>query len=133
MKGLDVNKGSSALIQQLLQAEEKAEAIVTKAREDAVRKRRDARNSADEESKVYRHKEDERFQLEYLQKFGNRDDEMSELEKVTTSDLAEIKRDFERNKDKVVQFNTDKTITVDLTVPERMATLIQQMERLTFQ
>eukprot|EP00921_Rhytidocystis_pertsovi_P016017 GHVQ01025329.1.p1 GENE.GHVQ01025329.1~~GHVQ01025329.1.p1 ORF type:complete len:134 (+),score=25.74 GHVQ01025329.1:576-977(+) len=123
-------KGSSALIQQLLKAEQQAEAIVSKAREDAVKKRREARVSAEEESTLYRKKEEERFQREFEERFGQSDNGAAELEKRTAEELARVKKDYDDNKDRVIEFNKKCTTTIDLHVSSRRAKLIAQMDTL---
>ena len=59
---------SSALIQKLLKAEEEAEQIITRARENRTKKLKEARQAAEEELLVYKIKEQSRF-----------DDEMASL------------------------------------------------------
>eukprot|EP00922_Rhytidocystis_sp_ex-Travisia-forbesii_P019202 GHVS01028462.1.p1 GENE.GHVS01028462.1~~GHVS01028462.1.p1 ORF type:complete len:132 (+),score=28.20 GHVS01028462.1:93-488(+) len=125
---LSGGKNSSALIQLLLQAEERAEAIVAKAREDAVRKRRDARASAEEESSVYRQKEEELFQEEFKKKYGNNDSEMNAIEEMTARDLSKVKEEYLNNRDEVIEFNKKCATQIDLTLSTRQAKLIAQIE-----
>ncbi|PHJ19227.1 vacuolar atp synthase subunit [Cystoisospora suis] len=122
-------KGSNALIQQLLEAEEEADTIVNKAKENRVKMLKDARFSAEEELKVFRAKEEERFRAEYEQTAGHEDSLVSSLESKTKSEIEGIKRDYQENKDKLIQFIHSKVMDVDLKLKAETIAVLQSCER----
>lgn len=117
-------KTSNELIQELLKAEEEAEEIVHKAKENRVKMLKEARFSAEEELKAFRAKEEERFKIEVEQRLGQDDSLTNELADRTKSDIEIIKKDFVANKDGVLAFISEKVLSVDTVVgPRRVAVL----------
>ena len=104
---------SQQLIQKLLKAEEEAEALIAKARENRVRKLREAKQAADDELAIFRKKEEERFQGEVNMSAATNDSDA--LENQTLADIQQVEEDFKKNKDKIVDYMTSKILTV---VPE---------------
>ena len=101
------------MIQKLLKAEEEAEALIAKARENRVRKLREAKQAADDELAIFRKKEEERFQGEVNMSAATNDSDA--LENQTLADIQQVEEDFKKNKDKIVDYMTSKILTV---VPE---------------
>lgn len=124
-----VSKGSSALIQQLLEAEEEADTIVNKAKENRVKMLKDARFSADEELKVFRAKEEERFKTQYEQTVGKEDPVVSSLEAKTKKDIEHIKADYTANKEKLISFIHSKVMDVDLSLDAETVMVLRNCER----
>lgn len=122
-------KGSSALIQQLLEAEEEADAIVNKAKENRVKMLKDARFSAEEELKVFRAKEEERFRQEFEQSVGQEDSIVASLENKTKLEIESIKRDYLQNKDKLIKSIHSKVLSVDLALSPELVAVLQSCER----
>uniref|UniRef100_A0A0G4H0L1 V-type proton ATPase subunit G n=1 Tax=Chromera velia CCMP2878 TaxID=1169474 RepID=A0A0G4H0L1_9ALVE len=108
---------SNALIQQLLKAEEDAEAVVKKARDNRIKKLRDARTAADEELKHFRQKEDEAFNAEYKNKYGSTDVYQQELDAQTEKEVTEVKAQFAANSKKVVMWMVDRVLRVEHELP----------------
>lgn len=123
-------KTSNALIQQLLKAEEEAEQIVHKAKENRVKMLKDARFSAEEELKAFRLKEEERFKVEVEQRLGQDDSLTNELADRTKSDIDIIKKDYVANKDGVLAFIGEKVLDVDTALgSKKVAVLRNYAER----
>ncbi|CDJ49710.1 vacuolar ATP synthase subunit G1, putative [Eimeria brunetti] len=118
-------KTSNALIQQLLRAEEEAEQIVHKARENRVRMLKDARASAEEELKAFRQKEEERFKVEVEQRLGQDDSLTNELADRTKADIEIIKKDYIANKDGVLAFISGKVLDVDTVIGEKKVAILR--------
>ncbi|KAL8449823.1 hypothetical protein Emed_002786 [Eimeria media] len=123
-------KTSNALIQQLLKAEEEAEEIVHKAKENRVKMLKDARFSAEEELKAFRLKEEERFKVEVEQRLGQNDSLTNELADRTKADIETIKKDFVDNKDEVLAFINEKVLDVNIVIgPQKVSILRSYAER----
>ncbi|KAL8455786.1 hypothetical protein Emag_000360 [Eimeria magna] len=123
-------KTSNALIQQLLKAEEEAEEIVHKAKENRVKMLKDARFSAEEELKAFRLKEEERFKVEVEQRLGQNDSLTNELADRTKADIETIKKDFVDNKDEVLAFINEKVLDVNIVIgPQKVSILRNYAER----
>ncbi|OEH78238.1 V-type proton ATPase subunit G [Cyclospora cayetanensis] len=118
-------KTSNALIQQLLKAEEEAEEIVHKAKENRVKMLKDARFSAEEELKAFRLKEEERFKVEVEQRLGQDDSLTNELADRTKLDIEIIKKDYMTNKDAVLAFISEKVLDVDTVVGSKKVAVLR--------
>jgi len=116
---------SQELIQQLLKAEKQAEALISKARDNRVTKLKEAKSSADQELDAFRKKEEEKFQAEYSNLAGGRDD-TAEMAKVTQQELGMVKQDYENNKAKVREHILGKILDVPLEVSSALAGAIQR-------
>merc|ERR1712232_1051542 len=100
--------GSSALIQQLLEAERKAEELITKAKQDRLSKLRQAKDKAEEELKTFREEQDQKFKLESQKKEG--EDPAVALRAGTEHAVSMVKQDYANNKDKTVAYVANKVL-----------------------
>lgn len=113
---------SQQLIQKLLKAEEEAEALIAKARENRVRKLREAKQAAEDEIAVFRKREEERFQSDQAAVAGGVSGDANSLEAQTLANLARVREDFKDNKDKIVEYMHQKILAVK---PENTLSQIQ--------
>lgn len=118
-------KTSNALIQQLLKAEEEAEQIVHKAKENRVKMLKDARFSAEEELKAFRLKEEERFKVEVEQRLGQNDSLTNELADRIKADIEIIKKDYVDNKEGVLAFINEKVLDVDIVIGSKKVAILR--------
>jgi V-type H+-transporting ATPase subunit G len=116
---------SQQLIQKLLKAEEEAEALIAKARENRVRKLREAKQAADDEMAIFRRKEEERFQSEQAAVAGGADGDASNLEAQTIADLKRVQVDFNSNKDKITEYMMEKILSVKPELSQIQIALLQ--------
>ena len=116
---------SQQLIQKLLKAEEEAEALIAKARENRVRKLREAKQSADDEMAIFRRKEEEKFQSEQAAVAGGADGDASNLEAQTLADLKRVHMDFASNKDKITEYMMEKILSVKPELSQIQVALLQ--------
>lgn len=116
---------SQQLIQKLLKAEEEAEALIAKARENRVRKLREAKQAADDEMAVFRKKEEEKFQAEQAAVTGGASGDASSLESQTQSDLKKVQQDFAENKDKITEYLVQKILSVKPELSQIQVALLQ--------
>jgi len=114
---------SQQLIQKLLKAEEEAEQLIARARENRVRKLREAKQAADDEIEIFRRKEEERFQGEVAR--NNLGDDSTTIEKQIAQDLKAVGSDFAGNKDKIVEYMTSKILTVKPELTQIQVALLQ--------
>ena len=119
---------SQQLIQKLLKAEEEAEALIAKARENRVRKLREAKQAADDEIAVFRKKEEERFQADQASAAGGVSGDADSLESQTLANLAKVNGDFKSNKEKLVEYMQQKILAVkpENTLSQIQIALLQQ-------
>jgi len=119
---------SQQLIQKLLKAEEEAEALIAKARENRVRKLREAKQAADDEIAVFRKKEEERFQADQASAAGGVSGDADSLESQTLANLAKVNADFKSNKEKLVDYMQQKILAVkpENTLSQIQIALLQQ-------
>jgi V-type H+-transporting ATPase subunit G len=116
---------SQQLIQKLLKAEEEAEALIAKARENRVRKLREAKQAADDEMAIFRRKEEEKFQTEQSAVTGGADGDATSLEAQTLTDLKRVQSDFNGNKDKITEYMVEKILTVKPELSQIQVALLQ--------
>ena len=116
---------SQQLIQKLLKAEEEAEALIAKARENRVRKLREAKQAADDEMAVFRKKEEERFQADQAAVSGGVSGDASSLETQTQADLKRVQQDFNDNKEKIREYLVEKILTVKPELSQIQVALLQ--------
>jgi V-type H+-transporting ATPase subunit G len=94
---------SQALIQKLLQAEQEAEQIVARARENRSKRLREARSAADEEIAAFRAREDERFATEQAAHAHTADDQaVRDAENAVA--IAAVKAAAKKNSGKTVEY-----------------------------
>eukprot|EP01069_Polyplicarium_translucidae_P009491 Polyplicarium_translucidae@DN3321_c0_g1_i6.p8 len=106
------------LIATLLDAEKEADRIVKKARDNRVRKLKEAAHSAEGEMKVFRQKEEDRFYQEYEQKFGAEDNTTTDLEDATRKEIEMVKKDYKANKDGVMTYLSSIVCSVEMSLSE---------------
>ena len=116
---------SQQLIQKLLKAEEEAEALIAKARENRVRKLREAKQAADDEIAIFRKKEDEKFQGEQDLVAGGASGDANSLEAQTLADLKQVQTDFSTNKKKIVDYMAAKILAVKPELSQIQVALLQ--------
>eukprot|EP01071_Lankesteria_metandrocarpae_P014198 Lankesteria_metandrocarpae@DN8205_c0_g1_i1.p1 len=108
----------NTLIQKLIEAEEEADVIVKKARENRTRKLKEAQQCAKDELDLFREKEDKRFEKEFEEAFGDKDTVAADLEKRTKKELENVKRDFSANKHQALDFLLTSALDVHLSIPD---------------
>ena len=118
-------QSSQQLIQKLLKAEEEAEGLISKARENRVRKLREAKQAADDEIALFRKKEEERFQSEQANVAGGASGDASSLETQTLNDLKTVGQDFNKNKDNITEYMVDKILGVKPELSQIQIALMQ--------
>jgi V-type H+-transporting ATPase subunit G len=101
---------SQQLIQKLLKAEEEAEQLISRARDNRVRKLREAKQAADDEIEIFRRKEEERFQGEITK--GQADEDSNQMHAQIDAELKAVSGDYEKNKAKIVEYMTNKVLGV---------------------
>ena len=116
---------SQQLIQKLLKAEEEAETLIAKARENRVRKLREAKQAAEDEMAVFRKKEEERFQAEQTAVSGGVSGDASSLENQTLAELKKVQQDFQANKEKITEYLVEKILTVKPELSQIQVALLQ--------
>ncbi|KAH0485661.1 MAG: hypothetical protein KVP17_000788 [Porospora cf. gigantea B] len=105
---------SNQLIQRLLEAEEDAERIVKRARDNRVKKLKEAQDAAQEEIEYYRKKEEKRFQKEFSEKYGNEADEEALIEEQIKKEIDLVKKDYKVNHEAVVSFLVRNCVNVNV-------------------
>eukprot|EP00388_Colpodella_angusta_P042784 GDKK01057361.1.p1 GENE.GDKK01057361.1~~GDKK01057361.1.p1 ORF type:complete len:146 (-),score=47.32 GDKK01057361.1:136-573(-) len=97
---------SNALIQELLRAEEEAEAIVSRARENRNKRLKEASDSAESELKQFRALEEKRHQAEFGETI-DMDQIGAEYYKQSQKEINELITECSNNYDTVVKFLVD--------------------------
>ncbi|CAK68771.1 unnamed protein product (macronuclear) [Paramecium tetraurelia] len=103
-------------VDELLKAEEEANAIIKNAQKEREKKIKEAKVAADQEIAVFRREEETRYNQEILRRFGSTKEE-EELERKTKSEIDKIYADYEANKLAVVDMLIKRVIEVKLEVP----------------
>lgn len=111
-------KGSNALIQQLLKAEEEAEAIVKRAKENRVKRLNEAISAAEKDLKLFSESEEKRLMEEYMKESERDDPHLDELENKTKNHIKEIDEKVRLHKDKLVSQLVAATIDIDVSIPD---------------
>ncbi|KAK9898409.1 V-type ATPase [Cystobasidium minutum MCA 4210] len=104
---------NTAGIQTLLDAEKEAAKIVAKAREYRTQRVKDARGEAAKEIEAYKSKQEAEFQAFEKEHTGDNDALAAELDKQTDSQLDDIRAQFGRNKQSVVDKLLERVIDVE--------------------
>ena len=115
---------SNALIAQLLEAEGEAEKIVSDARESRSAFMAKAREDAENEAKQYRAKEEEKFLEASKQAKASEADGAFNAQ--AQRELAEVKRDLQRNKERAVTYMFDKVMKIDMQMSQNQISLLQR-------
>eukprot|EP01053_Blabericola_migrator_P001958 Blabericola_migrator_1__1957@NODE_1532_length_4334_cov_107_653386_g1006_i0_p4_GENE_NODE_1532_length_4334_cov_107_653386_g1006_i0NODE_1532_length_4334_cov_107_653386_g1006_i0_p4_ORF_typecomplete_len123_score36_81VATPase_G/PF03179_15/2_2e20VATPase_G_2/PF16999_5/2_8e05ATPsynt_B/PF00430_18/0_0047ATPsynt_B/PF00430_18/1_3e02HrpE/PF06188_12/0_36DivIVA/PF05103_13/16_NODE_1532_length_4334_cov_107_653386_g1006_i091459 len=108
---------ANQLIQKLLEAEQEADIIVRRAKENHAKKLKEAQVSAEEDMKKFRASEEDKFQREYTARYGQTDTTAG-LEEETKADIDVIKSQFKRNRDQAVTMLVANVVRVNLTLTE---------------
>ncbi|XP_029182080.2 V-type proton ATPase subunit G-like [Acropora muricata] len=90
-------------IQQLLQAEKKAETMVSDARKRKTQKLKRAKEEAQAEIRSYKEECEKQFMLYQREHMGSKDDHQAKVEEQTNTRLSEISTSVHQNKDKVIE------------------------------
>jgi len=101
---------SQDLIQQLMQAEQRAEELVASAKKARQAKLKQARDKADEELAVFKQEQERKFQNEVGAKENA--DPAAELSSATRQEAQAVQKDYQQNKDKTVQFIVERVLEV---------------------
>merc|ERR1712232_105961 len=101
---------SQELIQQLLEAEKKAEELIATAKKNRLTKLRQAKDKAEEDLKAFREEQEDKFQRETGSKAAA--DPTAELKDSTKAEIDAVQRDYEQNKAKTVQYVVGKVLDV---------------------
>merc|ERR1711972_454743 len=102
--------GSQELIQQLLQAEKEAEALIATAKKNRLAKLKQAKEKAEEDLKAFREEQEKKFQKEMGSKAAA--DPSAELKGATQAEIDTVNRDYAQNKDKTIQYVISKVLDV---------------------
>eukprot|EP00743_Colponemidia_sp_Colp-15_P000965 GILK01001064.1.p1 GENE.GILK01001064.1~~GILK01001064.1.p1 ORF type:complete len:140 (-),score=20.44 GILK01001064.1:100-471(-) len=108
---------SQAGIQALLRAEEEASRIVNRARENRTKKLRDAKTEADREIAQFKAQQEDRFQRDVAERWGNQEGSR-ELEEATQREIGMVRQDYTANKDAVIEMMMKHVLAVRLELPE---------------
>jgi len=115
---------SQELIGTLLDAETKAEKIVAQARENRVRKLKDARTAAEQELEIFRQKEEEKFNQESAAMAGQGNDSR-DLDSRTAQELNNVEADFNANKKKTVDYAIKNILDINLSLSSVKAEMLK--------
>jgi len=115
---------SQELIQQLLKAEQEADVIISKARNNRVEKLKEAKTSADKDLDEFRKQEEAKFKAS--EAAGQKSDVGSDLAKVTAQELQMVKQDYDNNKNKCTEYILQKVLEVPLEIKPAAMQAIQR-------
>lgn len=119
---------SQQLIHMLLKAEQEAEALIAKARENRVRKLREAHEAANEEMAVFKKREEEKFQAELAKATGGASGDNATLEEETQKALKQVNDDVTANKAKLVEYLSTKVLGVKPELGQIQVALLQEAQ-----
>eukprot|EP01056_Protomagalhaensia_sp_Gyna25_P005783 Protomagalhaensia_sp_Gyna_25__5782@NODE_846_length_2516_cov_674_364150_g667_i0_p3_GENE_NODE_846_length_2516_cov_674_364150_g667_i0NODE_846_length_2516_cov_674_364150_g667_i0_p3_ORF_typecomplete_len124_score34_10VATPase_G/PF03179_15/2_1e19VATPase_G_2/PF16999_5/8e05ATPsynt_B/PF00430_18/0_0099ATPsynt_B/PF00430_18/1_5e03HrpE/PF06188_12/0_019DivIVA/PF05103_13/3_NODE_846_length_2516_cov_674_364150_g667_i019262297 len=108
---------ANQLIQKLLEAEQEADIIVRRARENHAKKLKEAQISAEEDMKKFKASEEEKFQREYTARYGNQDPAQG-LDDQTRADIDVIKAQFKKHRDAAVTLLITGVVRVNISLTE---------------
>mmetsp|Transcript_116241 Transcript_116241/g.328856 ORF Transcript_116241/g.328856 Transcript_116241/m.328856 type:complete len:123 (-) Transcript_116241:120-488(-) len=107
-----MGQSSQELIQQLLQAEKKAEELIGTAKKDRLAKLRSAKEKAEEDLKAFRAEQEDKFKKETDSKaMAN---PTAELKDSTQAAVNTVEKDYVANKAKTVKYVTGKVLDVPI-------------------
>merc|ERR1719151_251552 len=101
---------SQELIQQLLQAEKEAEALIATAKKNRLAKLKQAKEKAEDDLKAFRQEQEKKFQAEMGSKAAA--DPSAELKGATQAEIAMVQRDYDQNKAKTIKYVISKVLDV---------------------
>ena len=103
---------AQALIQKLLRAEQEAEEIVARARENRTKRLREARNAAEEEILAYRAREEERIAAEAAQRSRSGEDQAAR-EAENAGVIASVQAAAKANGPRTADYLVSKVLLVE--------------------
>eukprot|EP01054_Gregarina_sp_Poly1_P008698 Gregarina_sp_Poly_1__8697@NODE_519_length_7749_cov_140_117548_g412_i0_p8_GENE_NODE_519_length_7749_cov_140_117548_g412_i0NODE_519_length_7749_cov_140_117548_g412_i0_p8_ORF_typecomplete_len125_score27_62VATPase_G/PF03179_15/2_2e20VATPase_G_2/PF16999_5/4_8e06VATPase_G_2/PF16999_5/5_2e03ATPsynt_B/PF00430_18/0_0097ATPsynt_B/PF00430_18/1_9e02HrpE/PF06188_12/0_014DivIVA/PF05103_13/0_82CemA/PF03040_14/1_6RRF/PF01765_19/9_3RRF/PF01765_19/7_2e02_NODE_519_length_7749_cov_140_117548_g412_i073067680 len=109
---------ANQLIQKLLEAEQEADVIVRRARENHAKKLKEAQISAEEDIKKFKSTEEDKFQREYTARYGGQDHTQG-LEEQTKADIDVIKSQFKKHRDDAIALLIAGVVKVNLSLTEQ--------------
>ena len=98
----------------LLSAESEADNIVKTARENRVKKLREAMESAEAEIAVLRENEERVFQQQAKERHGHEDNSFADLDELTNKEINILEKEFNAQRGKGVSFLVDRVLSVKL-------------------
>jgi len=108
----------------LLEAETKAEKIVAQARENRVKKLKEARAAAEKELEIFKQKEEEKFAQESANLSTEKND-TTDLKRRTEQELQHVENDFRSNSKKVVDYSLKTILDIDLSLNPVIAEMMK--------
>ncbi|GBE59535.1 vacuolar ATP synthase subunit [Babesia ovata] len=111
-------KGSNALIQQLLKAEEEAEAIVKRAKENRVKLLNEAVSAAENDLKQFSETEEKRLLEQYQKEAASDDPHLDDLENKANELIKENDEALRECKSKLVNELAAAVVDIDVSVPD---------------
>eukprot|EP00927_Polykrikos_kofoidii_P019250 TRINITY_DN1897_c0_g1_i14.p1 TRINITY_DN1897_c0_g1~~TRINITY_DN1897_c0_g1_i14.p1 ORF type:complete len:146 (+),score=40.19 TRINITY_DN1897_c0_g1_i14:66-440(+) len=103
---------SQDMIKQLLEAEKRAEDIISTAKKNRLTQLRSAKDKAELELASFRNEQEEKFQKETGDKASS--DPAKELKESTAAQVAAVDRDYQTNKAKTVDYIAAKVVDVPI-------------------
>eukprot|EP00928_Gymnodinium_smaydae_P074493 TRINITY_DN57537_c0_g1_i1.p2 TRINITY_DN57537_c0_g1~~TRINITY_DN57537_c0_g1_i1.p2 ORF type:complete len:123 (+),score=57.57 TRINITY_DN57537_c0_g1_i1:73-441(+) len=107
---------STAFIQQLLDAEKKAEAIIADAKKHRLQKSRQAKEKAEEELQSLKKEQEAKFQKETGVKAST--DHSAQLKDATRAGIEEVHQDYKTNKDAAIKYICGKVLDVSIDISD---------------
>ena len=106
------SSNAQALIQKLLLAEQEAEEIVARARENRTKRLREARSAAEDEISAFRLLEEERFQLDQTARSKDVQDQ-TERDAQSQTAIATVRASAKTHGPRTVDYLVNKVLLVD--------------------
>eukprot|EP00927_Polykrikos_kofoidii_P019248 TRINITY_DN1897_c0_g1_i12.p2 TRINITY_DN1897_c0_g1~~TRINITY_DN1897_c0_g1_i12.p2 ORF type:complete len:147 (+),score=36.09 TRINITY_DN1897_c0_g1_i12:67-441(+) len=107
---------SQDMIKQLLEAEKRAEDIISTAKKNRLTQLRSAKDKAELDLVSFRTEQEEKFQKETGGKASS--DPAKELKESTAAQVAAVDRDYQTNKAKTVDYIAAKVVDVPIGLTE---------------
>ena len=104
---------------QLKEAERKAPTMVQDERKARTERLKEAKTAAETQIKEYRAQKESEYQLKQSKLTSSTDSSSSQLQSQTSSDIANMTRDFNSKKDAVVDGLVDIVFKVNVTAPTK--------------
>jgi V-type H+-transporting ATPase subunit G len=106
------SNNAQALIQKLLHAEQEAEEIVSRARENRTKRLREARSAAESEISAFRVREDERFVAEQAARSRTAEDQ-TQRDSQTAAVIASVRAAAHANGARTSEYLVAKVLAVE--------------------
>mmetsp|Transcript_65074 Transcript_65074/g.170429 ORF Transcript_65074/g.170429 Transcript_65074/m.170429 type:complete len:123 (+) Transcript_65074:85-453(+) len=114
---------SQELIQQLLRAEKEAEEVISKAKKNRLVKLKQAKDKAEDDLQAFRTEQEAKFLKETGVKSAA--DPTAELKDSTRAQIEMVKRDYESNKAKTIQYVVGKVLDVHISITDTQKMALQ--------